>query len=173
MTSHKPLSRILREWQPTQDLPVRTIGGRMRELTPASIDALTDRIDSTLEANQHWVEANPVANNPRLSSARASRKEARRFLEHQVAAALSDRRWKFRTAEGIAREIDVPIAVVRKILDSKTDIARRALVPVAESPLYTHASRPVSLRERLAATLAIGAKRPVKAQVRGAGPAKV
>jgi hypothetical protein len=67
----------------------------------------------------------------------------------KVLGALSDERWDFRTAEGIAEETDLTVPVVREILREYPDQVRVALVQDVEGRvLYRLRERGPGPRER-------------------------
>jgi hypothetical protein len=68
----------------------------------------------------------------------------------RIATALEDGRWKFRTAEGIARQIGSPVNRVRRVLQSSSELARESVMTdAAGRPLYAPWGRRLMLRERL------------------------
>jgi hypothetical protein len=62
--------------------------------------------------------------------------------EEKILAALLDKRWDYRTAEGIVKETGVPFDQVRAFLESRTDVVWKSSVPDRKDrDLYTAQSR--------------------------------
>jgi hypothetical protein len=72
-------------------------------------------------------------------------------LVEQVAVALADNRWRYRTARGIAEELGVPEGAVEDALLKHPDIARRSkLRSRSGEQAWRAASRPTTAAELLA-----------------------
>jgi hypothetical protein len=72
-----------------------------------------------------------------------------------VLEAITDQRFHFRTIPSIAAETGMPEREVRSILEKHTDEVRRAPLEDGKgNALYTHRSRPRTVREILAETRA-------------------
>ena len=68
-----------------------------------------------------------------------------------VLEAVEDERWDFRTVDGIVRQTGLAPELVQQILDTHPDLFRRSFVSGEDGKaLYTLATRPEKLRERLA-----------------------
>lgn len=73
--------------------------------------------------------------------------------------ALADKRWDFRTIEGIARDTGLDESTVREVLEMHTGEVRRSLVPDSKGrTLYTLRKRGKSLQEMFANSIAILSK---------------
>jgi hypothetical protein len=72
-------------------------------------------------------------------------------LPAEIAAALSDRKWRFRTAKGIADELGSDSVSVEAILQARPDIARQSPLrsPNGEK-VWTAAAERKTLSEKLA-----------------------
>jgi hypothetical protein len=71
-------------------------------------------------------------------------------LVNLVFAALSDPRWEFRTAEGLASELDLTQEQVRQILESHGEFVRRSVATDRLGrDLYTTHTRKPTIREKL------------------------
>lgn len=58
--------------------------------------------------------------------------------EEKILAALRDKRWDYRTVEGIAEDTALPPDFVLKFLESRTDIVLKSAVPDRQGhDLYT------------------------------------
>ena len=49
--------------------------------------------------------------------------------EEKIINALRDKRWDYRTSEGIAKETDISINTVRTFLETRKDIVRKSSIP--------------------------------------------
>ncbi len=79
--------------------------------------------------------------------------------DQAVLQALADPHWDFRTVEGISRDTGLAPATVEDVLQRQSHRVRQALVLGPHGrPIYTLRSKPVSLRERLSALVAVLAK---------------
>ncbi len=77
-----------------------------------------------------------------------------------VTDALADERWDFRTVDGIARQTGLDPPEVQQILDEHPDLFRRSYLDSEDGKaLYTLATRPEKLRERVAELKSFLAKR--------------
>lgn len=75
--------------------------------------------------------------------------------EARVMEALADDRWDFRTIQGIAQQTGLPADAVEEVLTNSEDV-RRSDAPSPDGHwLFALKSRPVSVRESLAATRAM------------------
>jgi hypothetical protein len=166
MTSRKSLSRVIYHWSRTDVVTPLPNYRRLSQL--ASTATITATIDQVLAENDRWVKTSEkwVASHRRTLN-RTHRKEAMRVAEERIVASLLDRRWRFRTPEGIARELDIPVGHVRRVLETRADIARKVDIPVVGTELFTHATRRPSVRERLTHLLTIGAKQPIRLPAAG------
>ena len=78
----------------------------------------------------------------------------------KVLAALADPRWDLRSIPGIARATGLSKQEVEEVIESNSDLIRRALLLDAQHrPLYTLRSRKPSWRERLDNLRAIWSRR--------------
>lgn len=65
-------------------------------------------------------------------------------------SALADNRWDFRTAEGLAADLDVaPEAVLQAFQEHPEIVRRSVLTDQAGRELYTAQNRPLTWRERI------------------------
>ena len=79
--------------------------------------------------------------------------------ERQLFEALADRRWDFRTVDGLAADTGLTRERVVSILQKYPSLIRRSLVPDREGrDLYTLASRPPGMREWFSVTRAVTSK---------------
>jgi tRNA-dihydrouridine synthase len=73
--------------------------------------------------------------------------------EHLVAllsAALADRRWSFRTLEGLAKDLHLEVDRVQQLLSDHPEIVRESVMTGQSGhKLYAGRGRPPTLRERL------------------------
>lgn len=64
--------------------------------------------------------------------------------------ALADTRWDFRTADGLATDLDAAPDTVVQALDEHPEIARKSVLTDRDGRgLYTDRNRPLTLRERI------------------------
>ncbi len=78
----------------------------------------------------------------------------------QVANALRDPRWDFRTVEGICSETGIPLERVSRILATLPSVRKSLLPDRRGRELFTDRRRPVKMREWLALLRAFIAKTP-------------
>ena len=58
--------------------------------------------------------------------------------EAKIINALRDKRWDYRTTEGIAKETSIPVDTVRTFLETRKDIVRKSSIPDRlDRDLYT------------------------------------
>ena len=70
--------------------------------------------------------------------------------ELRVSAALADARWSFRTVQGIATELELPVARVEQVVEERPDLARKSVMTDREGhELYTAPGRSFTPRERV------------------------
>src|SRR5579872_4060244 len=86
--------------------------------------------------------------------------ELRRY-EDSVLGALSDPRWDYRTAEGIAERTGISLEVVNEILSSSNQVRKLSIPDKNGRPLYALRSHHRELRElaALARTVLTGSPR--------------
>ena len=49
--------------------------------------------------------------------------------EDKIIKALRDERWDYRTADGISREIGVPVELIKTFLESRKDLVWKSSIP--------------------------------------------
>jgi dihydroorotate dehydrogenase len=99
--------------------------------------------------------ATAVANDPDLAVEllKGVSADASHDVLDAVHAALADERWDFRTAGGIARELDLDVNQVETMLEKHPEIARKSVMRDREGrTIYTLRDRPPTVRERIART---------------------
>ena len=70
--------------------------------------------------------------------------------ERKVFEALGDRKWDFRTVEGLEDSTGIPVPAIKRILSKHYRFVRRSIIPDAKGrELYTLRSRRVKGRELL------------------------
>jgi dihydroorotate dehydrogenase len=79
-------------------------------------------------------------------------KFARSLLQERklLQTALKDERWKFRSAEGLAEELNVGVEIARDLLETSPDVARKSVMTDRYGrELYTARDRPATTREKI------------------------
>jgi hypothetical protein len=89
--------------------------------------------------------------NPSLDSFEAWEHQVKEPNERNVFSALSDKKWDFRTVEGISRDTGICESEIRQIIGKYPQWFRKSLALDREGrELFTMRSKPVKLREHLA-----------------------
>lgn len=80
-------------------------------------------------------------------------------IKAQVIKALEDKRWDYRTAEGISKAVYVKVDLVKEILESDKRIRRSILKSKSGKKLYALRKRRSALRDFYTAFRAINAEK--------------